>query len=397
MCIIRKNIFTCVLTVSILFFSFLIPSGASQINNNTVTELEPADFSSGQMIPEKWDWRNVEGKNWCTPIRDQIQDKCGSCWAFGVLGALESNYKIWMNDASLESDLSEQYILSCSDGSCDGWYLSMTLDWIEGHGIIFENCMPYEADDTVPCESKCDNWRDQLFGIRDYTRLSPGDISAIKQALVTYGPLPASMEVYGDFYPEWNGGVYEYTSGDYVFGHVITIVGYDDTWGDEEEGYWICKNSWGTNWGEDGWFRIKYGECKIENSVYYMQGPNYPPDKPEAPTGVNQGEPGVTYTFSAKGTDPDGDNILYQFDWGDGHQSRWIGPVPSGETVKANYTWDEKGRYSVKVKTRDIIGPNIYDFGIQSESSDPLEVAMPNSHGFNPLRLLYEYLLNHLF
>ncbi|HMA83232.1 MAG TPA: C1 family peptidase [Candidatus Thermoplasmatota archaeon] len=388
MYIVRKKFVIYFLVGVMLFFSFFIYSAAS-----TVLTDSQVNVSSNTELPEKWDWRDVEGDDWCTPIRDQIQDECGSCWAFGTLGALESTYKIWMNDASLDVDLSEQYILSCSDGSCDGWYLPMTLDWIESQGIIFENCMPYESDDTIPCESKCDGWRDQLFGTTDYTRLPPGDIPSIKEAIVTYGPLPASMDIYADFYPTWEGGVYEYNYGDFVFGHVVTIVGYDDTEGDKDRGYWICKNSWGSDWGENGWFRIKFGECKIENSVYYLEGPNHPPGKPETPRGTNHGKAGEAYTFSSVGTDPDGDRIFYQFDWGDGDQSAWKGPVQSGERVEANYTWDEDGTYSVTVKTMDLIGPNTYDFGMQSEYSDSLEVAMPHSQGSNPLRLLYEYLL----
>jgi hypothetical protein len=304
------------------------------------------------------------------------------CWAFGVIGGLESNYKKWMNDSSLEVDLSEQYILSCSPGTCDGWYLSSTLNWILHNGIISEDCMPYKADDTIPCESKCDNWRDQLFGIKKYKRLSSGDIDSIKDALINYGPLPASMNVYSDLYPEWNGGVYEQNSDELVFGHVITIVGYDDTWGNENEGYWICKNSWGDEWGEDGWFRIAYGECRIENSVYYLEGPNYPPEKPEI-NGPSSGEPGVEYTFSSTCVDPDDNQLYFLFDWGDDNDSNWIGPYESGKIVSADYNWESKGSYNIKVKTLEYIGPGLYDYGIESEWSDTLEVEMPKNKTFD--------------
>ena len=327
-------------------------------------------------IPSSWDWRDDNGKDWTTPVKDQLQDECGSCWAFGALGGLESNYKIWKNDSTLDVDLSEQYILSCSSGSCDGWYLSKTLNWIKHNGIIFENCMPYEADDTIPCESKCDDWRSQLFGIKEYKRLPIGDINAIKEALIDYGPLPATMYVYDDFYPEWNGGVYQQNSDEFVFGHVITIVGYDDNWGNENEGYWICKNSWGTEWGENGWFRIAYRECEIENNVYYLEGPNYPPQKPEKPSGISSGEPGIKYTISSSCIDPDDNKLYYMFDWGDGNDSNWIGPFESGKMVSTNYTWESKGTYHVKVKTIDVISPNIYDNCMESEWSDPLEVSM---------------------
>ncbi len=358
-----------------------------------ISFVNPEEYKSNRILPDAFDWRNVNGVDWTTPIRDQIQDKCGSCWAFGALGALESNYKIWMNLSDETVDFSEQYILSCSPGSCDGWYLSSTLGWIRHHGIISENCMPYEANDTVPCESKCETWRDELVGIIDYTKISRGDISAIQDALLTYGPLPATMNVYGDFYPEWNGGVYQQQSDEYVFGHVITIVGFDNNWGDEDEGYWICKNSWGSSWGEDGWFRIAYGECNIENFVYYITGPNYAPNKPDQPTGPSIGKPNVTYSFASNCIDPDGHMLYYMFDWGDGNDSGWLGPFLSGETISANYTWPLKGSYSVRVKTMDLIGSNIYDYGIESEWSDPLEVAMPKGNKIVFLELFFNDLI----
>jgi hypothetical protein len=284
-----------------------------------------------------------------------------------------------MNTPDIDVDLSEQYILSCSPGSCSGWYLQSTLSWIKHHGIIFEECMPYQANDSIPCESKCENWREDLFGITDYHKVPRGNISAIKEALVTHGPLPASMMVYTDFYPNWEGGVYQQTSDELVFGHVVTIVGFDDTWGDTDEGFWICKNSWGTEWGEEGWFRIAYGECDIENSVYYFESLNHPPDKPATPQGSCQGKPNIEYTFSTTCTDEDRHDLYYLFDWGDGNHSDWLGPFPSGEIVNASYIWRQEGTFLVKVKTMDFFGPYSHDYGMESDWSDPLEVSMPKT------------------
>ena len=319
-------------------------------------------------LPETWDWRNVDSKDWTTPIRNQFQDICGSCWAFGALAGLESYIKIWANDSTLDVDLSEQYMLSCSPGDCSGWYWTSTLKWLKENGAIPESCLVYEADDTIPCDDKCMEWRDFLIGIDGYHKVS-SNITVIKSALVQNGPLPCTMYVYEDFYPNYTGGVYQYTWGDFVFGHCIAIVGYDDTWGGEDEGYWICKNSWGTEWGEEGWFRIAYGECNIEKGVYYYTGPNHPAEKPAKPKGPSEGVPGKIYTFSAFCIDTDDDNIKYCFDWGDGNTS-WTGFVNSGISVSMNYTWIEKGSYKVKVKVQD-------EHGLESDWSDPLVVTMP--------------------
>ena len=225
------------------------------VKSNPPAPLDP-DYASPKPTtrdtPDYFSWKDYEGHDWTTPIKDQLQDICGSCWAFGALGGLESTIKIWENNPDLDIVLSEQYLLSCSSGSCDGWYLGSTLSWIKHNGMITEECLPYQADDTIPCESKCSEWREYLIGIKNYEKIARGDITAIQEALIEYGPLPATMEVYEDFYPNYTGGVYKYTNGGYVFGHVVTIVGYDNIWGGEDEGYWICKNSWGTDWGENG-------------------------------------------------------------------------------------------------------------------------------------------------
>ncbi len=72
----------------------------------------------------------------------------------------------------------------------------------------------------------------------------------------------ASMNVYEDFI-DYTGGIYEHTYGEYVNGHTIVIVGYGNENGND---YWLCKNSWGENWGEDGYFKIAFGECGIDNT-----------------------------------------------------------------------------------------------------------------------------------
>jgi C1A family cysteine protease len=341
-------------------------------------------------LPDKWDWRDVNGEDWTTPIKDQLQDICGSCWAFGALGGLEAAIKIWEDNPSLEVDLSEQYMLSCSPGSCNGWYWTNTLNWIKKNGAIPESCLPYEADDTIPCEAKCSEWRHLLIGIEDRHHISSAP-SAIQSAIVEYGPLPASMTVYEDFYPNFAGGVYRHTWGDVVFGHCITIVGFDNTWGRPDEGYWICKNSWGTEWGEDGWFRIAYGECEIEESVYYYTGPNHLPAKPSKPEGTTEGQRWKAYTYKFTASDPDDDTIKYYIDWGDGNTSHTEDYVKSGETISMEYTWMDSGTYEVKYMVKD-------EHGLESEESDPLSVHMPKNKAIEPalMKILESHSLHFL-
>jgi hypothetical protein len=100
--------------------------------------------------------------------------------------------------------------------------------------------------------------------------------------------------------------------------------------------------------------------------------PNSPPNKPEKPTGENNGKPGTTYTYSTRTTDPDGDEVYYLWDWGDGNFSEWLGPVTSGNTASAEKSWPQKGNYSIRVKAKD-------SSGAESNWSDPLVVVMPKN------------------
>jgi len=97
-----------------------------------------------------------------------------------------------------------------------------------------------------------------------------------------------------------------------------------------------------------------------------------PPLKPNKPSGPTDGVPNEQYTYYASTTDPDDDEILYIFDWGDGSFSEWIGPVESGTQVSANHSWNNKATYDIKVRAKDIHGD-------QGEWSDPLSVIIPRT------------------
>ena len=80
---------------------------------------------------------------------------------------------------------------------------------------------------------------------------------------------------------------------------------------------------------------------------------NQPPSTPLAPTGSDSGTPGTSYSFTATTTDPDGDQIAFKFDWGDGSQSDWTSFVDSGSSASKSHSWSTEGTYYVKVKAKD--------------------------------------------
>jgi len=126
-------------------------------------------------------------------------------------------------------------------------------------------------------------------------------------------------------------------------------------------------------------------ESNIDNATVTILEPNDPPNKPDTPTGPASGKAGDQYTYTSTGTDPDGDDLEFFFDWGDGSNSGWVGPIASGGTANASHTWDDQDDYSIKVKAKD---PN----GEESPWSDPLPITMPNALSFN-LPVFIQYLL----
>jgi hypothetical protein len=94
-----------------------------------------------------------------------------------------------------------------------------------------------------------------------------------------------------------------------------------------------------------------------------------PPKKPNSPDGPTSGCYGEEYTYSSSTTDPDEDKIFYWFDWGDGTNSRWLGPFDSGETIQASHKWMGLGSFNIRVKTKDI-------HQIQSEWSESITVLI---------------------
>jgi hypothetical protein len=85
-------------------------------------------------------------------------------------------------------------------------------------------------------------------------------------------------------------------------------------------------------------------------------GTNKRPDKPELPTGPDSGYVGTSYSFTTSTTDPNNDNVYYQFDWDGGNQSFWSNFVASGTSIIMSHTWQTEGTYSVKARAKDIHG-----------------------------------------
>jgi C1A family cysteine protease len=208
---------------------------------------------AGATYPASFDWRNVNGQNYVTVIEDQ--GGCGSCVAFGVTATFEAMFQVSRGNPQPQIDLSEAQLFYCggaaAGATCEtGWWPDQALSYCQNSGLADAGCFPYTAGDQS-C-NLCSDWQSRVRSITSSHVITSTD--DMKTWLSTNGPLSTCFAVYNDFF-SYTSGVYTHVSGDLAGGHCVSCIGYDDT-----QGCWICKNSWGTGWGENGFFQIAYGQ-----------------------------------------------------------------------------------------------------------------------------------------
>jgi hypothetical protein len=118
---------------------------------------------------------------------------------------------------------------------------------------------------------------------------------------------------------------------------------------------------------------------------------NLPPATPQKPQGETSGKAGVEYTYSSTTTDPDNNQVYYQWNWGDEVTSAWLGPYTSGQMTETTHTWTKKGNYQITVKVKDI-------YGAESSWSDSLPITMPRSQNYviDEMTALIHYIIQFL-
>ncbi len=217
---------------------------------------EPRRMMAVAPPPKRVDWRSSKNKNYVTPVRDQ--GSCGACVSFATCAVLESRSLIATGKPGVDLDLSEAHLFFCgTKNACAvGWTYEPAMAFAKKNGVGKEADFPY-----TPGNQAC-RAIDPVVKVKTYTGWA--STMARKQAL-TRGPVVGGLQVFGDFYA-YAGGVYQHVGGDFVGWHAVAIVGYDDV-----AGCWIAKNSWGTGWGELGFFRIAYGDCGIDNKVMFYE------------------------------------------------------------------------------------------------------------------------------
>nr|CAD7392860.1 unnamed protein product [Timema cristinae] len=247
-----------------------------------------------EQLPENFDSR----EHWpdCPTIKEiRDQGSCGSCWAFGAVEAMSDRVCIH-SDANVHFHFSAEDLVSCCSScgfGCNGGFPGGAWSYWTDIGIVSggsynskQGCQPYKIKpcehhvngtrlpcsgegSTPKCFRSCEKGydvpykKDLHFGASSYSV----DNNAIQMQLEIYknGPVEGAFTVYSDFV-QYKSGVYQHVTGTELGGHAIKIIG----WGTEEDTpYWLVANSWNSDWGDHGFFKILRGSdhCGIESQV----------------------------------------------------------------------------------------------------------------------------------
>jgi len=204
--------------------------------------------------PTAVDW-TTQGK--VTDVKNQGQ--CGSCWAFSTTGAVESRYAIKYGTLT---PLSEQELVDCagSEGNngCRGGLMDYGFEYVEKeHGLCTETAFPYDAKtEKLQCNSKrsaCTHM-DPITGYKDVQKNSSDQL----ETALTQGPVSIAIEADQSAFQLYKKGILSGRCGTKL-DHGVLAVGYSN---EGQDHFWKVKNSWGPNWGEDGYIRL----CKDCNA-----------------------------------------------------------------------------------------------------------------------------------
>jgi len=219
---------------------------------------------NGKIVTEQ-DWRK---RGVITPVKNQ--GHCGSCWAFASTETLEST---WALKTGILQELSEQFVLDCTPnphscggtGGCGGGTAALVYNQLEKYGgIPSEWTYPYISG-SAGAAGKCHGLPLKPLtphsgepmksaNVTGHVSLKTNSYKAMLDAVTNVGPLTITVDAGG--WHDYAGGVF--AGGNHTnptLDHLVQLVGFGTS--EDNEAYWLVRNSWGPAWGEDGYIKLK--------------------------------------------------------------------------------------------------------------------------------------------
>lgn len=207
----------------------------------------PFSFLKKKEIPINWN-----ETSYMSSVKNQGQ--CGSCWAFSTTNVLETHMRI--HNYSVER-LSEQQLIDCSNKNygCEGGFMHTAFEYIiDNQGLLENKYYGYEG-----VTNNCSSVKDIITPVRgsdikDYDFVIPSSVIDMKNSL-SNGPISIAVDANNIFFRFYRSGVIDIPNNySRALNHAVVLTGYDY---DEDGMYWIIQNSWGKDWGDNGFCRIR--------------------------------------------------------------------------------------------------------------------------------------------
>jgi len=208
-------------------------------------------FSTNKKSKEEIDWRK---HNAVTSVKNQ--GDCGGCWSFSAVGAIEGLWAIKKNEFFHKNlyNLSEQELIDCSESygnhGCEGGSMLSAFQYVKDNGICLEKDYTYTGEDGQCQKENCES----KVKISNYSLISPNSESQLERA-VQIQPVSVAIQANKRSFQFYRSGIYSDLDCGYQLDHGVLLIGYGYD-KDLDMKYWIVKNSWGNQWGENGYIRI---------------------------------------------------------------------------------------------------------------------------------------------
>lgn len=253
-------------------------------------------------IPASFSWMSVNGTNYLTRVVTQLQPRpCGSCWAMAATSSISDRLRILTKARLPNINVSPQLLLDHPQlapkaGSCDGGDSNLAYAFMEKWGAVDETCLPYAGVDysawgegTIAEERcrTCDRFgvckwvnASLRMGVSEYGVIQPlpgnaNMLTEMQAEIMSRGPISCGMWAHSAGFENYTHGVIRDRTKYPGTTHAISVIG----WG-EEAGvpYWHVRNSFGTYWGEQGFFRVERGvnTFNMETSACHWGVPTVP-------------------------------------------------------------------------------------------------------------------------
>ena len=217
------------------------------INNNDNDNIINIFENVNVNIPHEKDWRK-EYK--VSSVKNQ--GSCGSCWSFSSVGSIES---LWSIKHNVLYNLSEQELIDCSrsygNNGCEGGSMINAFKYVIDNGLCTNLSYPYDGNENTCQKDNCES----VIKILNYS-LVPQNNEYILKKYVNKQPVSVAIQANKRSFQLYKSGVYDDLDCGTELDHGVLLIGYgyDKNY---DMDYWIIKNSWGKNWGENGYIRIK--------------------------------------------------------------------------------------------------------------------------------------------